>query len=44
MMTSVKNKIARSMSTRDANKLRHSGRINSGVSPLANEKIYEVLK
>jgi hypothetical protein len=31
MMTCVKKKLACAMSTRDVNKLRHSGRITSGV-------------
>jgi hypothetical protein len=38
MMTSVKRKLARAMSTSDVSKLRHSGRIASGVSPPRNVK------
>jgi hypothetical protein len=38
MMTSVKRKLARAMSTSDVSKLRHSGRITSGVSPPRNVK------
>jgi hypothetical protein len=44
MMTCVKRKLAHAMSTSDVNKLRHSGRITSGVSPLANDKSSEVPK
>jgi hypothetical protein len=44
MMTSVKRKLARAMSTSDVSKLRHSGRITSGVSPPRNVKSPEVPK
>jgi hypothetical protein len=44
MMTSVKRKLARAMSTSDVSKLRHFGRIASGVSPPRNVKSPEVLK
>jgi hypothetical protein len=44
MMTSVKRKLARAMSTSDVSKLRHSGRIASGVSPPRNVKSPEVPK
>jgi hypothetical protein len=44
MMTCVKRKLARAMSTRDVNKLCHSGRITSGVSPPRNVKSPEVPK
>jgi hypothetical protein len=44
MMTSVKKKLARAMSTSDVSKLRHSGRIASGVSPPRNVKSPEVPK
>jgi hypothetical protein len=44
MMTSVKRKLVRAMSTSDVSKLRHSGRISSGVSPPRNVKSPEVLK
>jgi hypothetical protein len=44
MMTCVKRKLTRAMSTHDVNKLRHSRRITSGVSPLANDKSSEVPK
>jgi hypothetical protein len=44
MMTSVKRKLARAMSTCDINKLRHSERITLGVSPLENDKSSDVPK
>jgi hypothetical protein len=44
MMTCVKRKLACAMSTRDINKLHHSGRISSGFSPPRNVKSLEVLK
>jgi hypothetical protein len=44
MMTSVKRKLARAMSTSDVSKLRHSRRIASGVSPPRNVKSPEVPK
>jgi hypothetical protein len=44
MMTSVKRKLARAMSTSDVSKLCHSGRITLGVSPPRNVKIPEVPK
>jgi hypothetical protein len=44
VMTSVKRKLARAMSTSDVSKLRHSGRIASGVSPPRNVKSPEVPK
>jgi hypothetical protein len=44
MMTCVKRKSSRSMSTHDLNKLSHFGRITSGVSPPRNVKILEVPK
>jgi hypothetical protein len=44
MMTCVKRKLAHAMSTHDVNKLRHSGRITSGVSPPRNVKSPEVPK
>jgi hypothetical protein len=43
MMTCVNRKLARAMSTCDVNKSCHSGRITLGVSPLVNEKNFEVL-
>jgi hypothetical protein len=44
MMTSVKRKLARAMSTSDVSKLRHSGRFTSGVSSPTNVKSPEVPK
>jgi hypothetical protein len=44
MMTCVKRKLARAISTRDVNKLHHSERITSGVSPPRNVKSLEVPK
>jgi hypothetical protein len=44
MMTCVKRKLAHAMSTRDVNKLRHSRRITSGVSPPRNVKSLKVPK
>jgi hypothetical protein len=44
MMTYVKKKLARAMSTCDVNKLRHYERITLGVSPPRNVKSLEVPK
>ena len=44
VMTSIKRKLARAMPTSDIRKLRHSGRIASGVSPPRNVKSIEVPK
>jgi len=44
MMTSVKRKLARAMSTSDISKLHHSRRIALGVSPPRNVKSPEVSK
>jgi hypothetical protein len=44
MMTSVKRKLARAMSTSDVSKLRHSGRFTSEGSSPTNVKSPEVPK